>query len=281
MPVKSFSQRRGLKPVVIQLEGMNQNLKNSLWNLLSENVFLKNSTNKSIAIYIKMLWKDFFKYRLDDLLIDFGFIHKFAIFDRLDRNTIDEIQQQIQQQYDYLKWHEIYDFFEFTLNYFESIKLVEAVNRVLERELSGYRFIEGVFTEITDEREIEILQEEISDTNFPAVSRHLQRALELMSDRKNPDYRNSIKESISAVESLAKEITQKPKATLSQALNVLESSKNLHPALKESFLKLYAYTSDEGGIRHAMLTEPDLTLADARFFLLSCTSFINYLKSKL
>jgi hypothetical protein len=46
-------------------------------------------------------------------------------------------------------------------------------------------------------------------------------------------------------------------------------------------MKLYAYTSDEDGVRHAMLEEPDLTVADAKFFLLSCTSFINYLKSKL
>ncbi|MBE8966981.1 hypothetical protein IQ277_12215 [Nostocales cyanobacterium LEGE 12452] len=93
--------------------------------------------------------------------------------------------------------------------------------------------------------------------------------------------RNSIKESVSAVESLAKAITRKPKATLADALKVLEVFHNLHPTLKKSFLTLYGYTSDEGGIRHAMLTEPDLTIADAKFFLLSCTSFINYLKSKI
>ena len=46
-------------------------------------------------------------------------------------------------------------------------------------------------------------------------------------------------------------------------------------------MKLYGYTSDEGGIRHAMLDEPNLTSADARYFLLSCTSFVNYLKAQL
>jgi len=51
--------------------------------------------------------------------------------------------------------------------------------------------------------------------------------------------------------------------------------------LKEAFSKLYGYASDEGGIRHAMLEEPTLSAADAKFFLLSCTSFINYVKSKL
>ena len=55
----------------------------------------------------------------------------------------------------------------------------------------------------------------------------------------------------------------------------------LHSALKDAFSKLYAYTSDEQGIRHAMLDEPNLTRADARFFLLSCTSFVNYLKAQM
>ncbi|WP_372526833.1 hypothetical protein [Piscinibacter sp.] len=51
--------------------------------------------------------------------------------------------------------------------------------------------------------------------------------------------------------------------------------------MKDGFVKLYGYTSDEQGIRHAMLDEPDLHAADARFFLLSCTSFVNYLKAQL
>jgi hypothetical protein len=105
--------------------------------------------------------------------------------------------------------------------------------------------------------------------------------LELLSNRKNPDYRNSIKESISAVESMAKTITQKPKADLEEALRILERSGKIHGALKAGFSKLYGYTSDEGGIRHAMMEEPDLSSSDAQFFLVSCSAFTNYLKSKI
>jgi hypothetical protein len=68
---------------------------------------------------------------------------------------------------------------------------------------------------------------------------------------------------------------------LSDALKVIERRGSLHQALKEGFIKLYGYTSDEGGIRHAMLDEPNLSAADARYFLLSCTSFVNYLKAQL
>ena len=49
--------------------------------------------------------------------------------------------------------------------------------------------------------------------------------------------------------------------------------------VKAGFLKIYGYTSDKEGIRHAMLDESNLTGADARYFLVSCTSFVNYLKS--
>jgi hypothetical protein len=51
--------------------------------------------------------------------------------------------------------------------------------------------------------------------------------------------------------------------------------------MKNAFLNLYGYTSDANGIRHAMMDEPNLTADDAKFFLLVCTSFINYLKTKI
>ena len=126
-----------------------------------------------------------------------------------------------------------------------------------------------------------MLQQSLVSNDFPAVTTHLERALELLSDRKNPDFRNSIKESISAVEAMAQIVARDPKATLGDALKTLDKSKKIHPALKDGFSKLYGYTSDEGGIRHAMLEEPNLRLEDAKFFLLACTTFVNYLKSKI
>ncbi len=160
-------------------------------------------------------------------------------------------------------------------------QLNQFVNRVLEDELSAYRFVNNIFTEFTDKQEIEMLENALTDKDFPNVKAHLQRALELLSDRKNPDYRNSIKESISAVESIAKEIAQKPKAELGEALKEIERKGKLHGAMKNAFLNLYGYTSDANGIRHALMEEPNLTADDAKFFLLTCTSFTNYLKAKM
>ena len=116
---------------------------------------------------------------------------------------------------------------------------------------------------------------------YRPVSEHLARALQLLGDREQPDYRNSIKESISAVESMAKIVTKNDGATLGDALRVLEKNDEIHPALRNGMSNLYGYTNDADGIRHAMLEQPNLTAADAKYFLISCTAFVNYLKSKV
>ena len=152
---------------------------------------------------------------------------------------------------------------------------------MLERELSGYRFVSGRLTDITSSQELEMLETALAESRFAGVDTHLQQALDLYAKRDNPDYRNSIKESISAVEQMAKIVSGKPKATLSEALKEVEKKGSLHKALKDGFIKLYGYTSAAGGIRHAIMDEPKLTAADARYFLLSCTSFINYLKAQI
>ena len=47
--------------------------------------------------------------------------------------------------------------------------------------------------------------------------------------------------------------------------------------MKEGFVKLYGYTSDEHGIRHSMLDIPDIGFAEAKFMLVACSAFANFL----
>ena len=110
----------------------------------------------------------------------------------------------------------------------------------------------------------------------------MKRSLELISDKKNPDYRNSIKESISAVEAYCKYIVHDPKATLGDALKKITVSTSIHPALERGFSAIYGYTSDSGGIRHALTDEKETpSYADAKFMLVACSSFINFLTAKI
>ena len=55
----------------------------------------------------------------------------------------------------------------------------------------------------------------------------------------------------------------------------------MHPALEKAFISMYGYTSDEHGIRHALMDEPSLGFEDAKFMLVSCAGFVNYLRAKV
>lgn len=278
--MKSFSQRKGLKPVaeVAQIGTMNDELRNSLWNALdavfwSSDGFLYGRTGGygEIEEFSRILWADYFKKRIDSRP-GHGSSH-------LSHLIVDEIQVYFFS----CEWNEVYDLLEFLVRVYRRAKprLPGVLNQVLARELAGYKFIDGTLVDITDPQESQMLAEALADTRFAPVTSHLHRALGLLADRKQPDYRNSIKESISAVEAMARIVSENPKATLGEALKVLERKGHLHPALKDGFSKLYGYTNDDDGIRHAMLEEPDLDQSDAQYFLLSCTSFINYLKANL
>ena len=115
------------------------------------------------------------------------------------------------------------------------------------------------------------------------IRMHLSRALELYAQRPEGDYRNSIKESISAVEVYCREKTGEN--TLGKALNKLEQSGLVIPAvLKQAFDKLYAYTNQpDSGIRHALMDDSGAytpQAEEALFMLVSCSAFINYLVKK-
>ena len=93
---------------------------------------------------------------------------------------------------------------------------------------------------------------------------------------------NSIKESISAVESVAREIAPGTR-NLGSALNQLGHRGMLeHPSLRNGLEKLYEYTNEEGGIRHARLndSDPNVGQDEAVFMLGACASFASYLWRK-
>lgn len=271
-----FSERFGHRAPrrELQVDGIDGPLRNSLWNVLDEHVWsVSGFTYRSarfgkphIFPFSAVLWQDFFKLPMDKR-----------------SNTGSDILKTIRAFFfaDATEWWAVYDFLEWTLNHQHNPSLVDAVNAVLERELSGFRFVGNAISPITDAQEVAALNAALADDDFPGVRAHLAAALQHLSDRKAPDYRNSIKESISAVESMAQVVAGAPGATLGDALAAIERSGKLHPALKKGFSSLYGYTGDADGIRHGMMDLPNLGAADAKFFLLSCTSFIGYLKSKL
>jgi hypothetical protein len=275
-----FSIRKGFSPVidVIQKEGMDDALRNGLWNALhlyiwgqiTANHYIEtfNSSNSNVHSLFQHYWLDLFKIPLDDLPNRFGFAH-----------------EKVREYFFECEWYEVYDFVEFTAQNCPGhlkFHFIDFCNHILEKELSAYRFIDSQLTDITSEEEIESIEFAInSTTKYSGAREHLKTSLKFLFDRKSPDYRNSVKESISAVESICVSVSGDHKATLGAALNEIEKSHQLHPAFKKALSKLYGYTSDASGIRHALLEESTITYSDAKFMLVSCSAFINYVLGKI
>jgi hypothetical protein len=137
-------------------------------------------------------------------------------------------------------------------------------------------------TRIISEAEIHSIEDAASQQDrFKPVSTHLSTASKHLSDRNSPDYRNTIKESISSVEAMCQIITGDPKATLGQAVKKLEESGvKLQPAFDGGLQKMYGHTNDAEGYGTHYWDESTLDADDARFMLVSCSAFVNYLKTK-
>ena len=271
----SFSARMGFKPpkVNIQLDSMDEDLRVGLWNIYYLAV-IKGGEPRSF-------------YEGSSRFKDF-YLRLWALYLKKPIDTMPsqhyEIEAAIKKYFYGCQWYEVYDLIEFTarnLEYPHDDEFSSLINPVLERELSGYRFISGQVVAISDENEIASIESALSSSEVPRSAQvHLGLALEMLSSKTAPDYRNSIKESISAVESLARHMTGDPQATLGTALGLIESQGRMHGALKKALSSLYGYTSDESGIRHALLDESTLTFSDAKFMLVVCTAFVNYMIGK-
>lgn len=263
-----FSERMGIIKVsdVFQIDSMSQELRNRIYNFITRSLF---KYKEEEAIY-KHLHSEFYKLPLNS----------FMFLQSSRTGSFDE-------KFFSSEWYQIYDLLEYLLSKYDNHAFVSCVdytkenfiikiNQIFEEERSGYRIIDNLVTPIIDNNEISSIEEAISQQDNASI--HLKTALQHLSNKQKPDYRNSIKESISAVEVILRTITGE--STLGKALNKVQAKIYLPTALKDCIGKLYDFTNGKEGIRHARMEETELKLEDAKLMLVSCSAFVNYLKSK-
>jgi hypothetical protein len=268
-----LSERLGVTPArsLIQVRDLDLTTRSRLWSAVLQvtpdsgrYVF---SSTWMYGVYSK-LWAHYLKLPLDEMPV-----HDQGVRDLLKHKFLKG------------RWYEPLEILEFMLNdggHDNPGELSRLVSKVLDEEKAGLRLRGTHFIEITDEREIAAIEDAVSASadEFTPVRQHLEAALRLYSDRKAPDYRNSIKESISSVEAAVQILTRDPNAELGKALAMLSSKAPLHGAFASALKSLYGYTSDSNGIRHALTEEPSVDAADAKFMLVACAAFVVYLRQK-
>lgn len=269
----SFSERHGLKEVrsVVQHESLDEATRRELWNLLAvlPKEFGKYYQDPTEEGVLEAVWIWYFEKPRDEMPFT-GVVWKM-------------IKQAIMTR----EWNEVLDLLERFMKDWDRLEtskseglkraFLKALNARFESELVGYRFIGLEITPVDSNAEADAIGAALSDTESIAGARHaIDRAIELLADRQTPDYPNSIKESISAVEAVVKKVTGE--GTLGAGLKKLEDAGlRIHPALREAWSKMYGWTSDADGIRHAGIDAASADQALAKYALVTCSAFVSYL----
>ncbi|WP_128422897.1 AbiJ-NTD4 domain-containing protein [Frankia sp. EI5c] len=273
-----FSERQGFisARTEIQTFGIDESFRVAIWNVVFQ-VYFENvrmdwtySTREPFGRLLAGLWTQFHKGPLDELPEAW------------------EMRNKVKEWILKAEWFHVYDLVESFAQLGGDVsppRIFAAVfNATAQRNMGGYRLVDSRIVQATSAEVVEAIDRGLADARQAAtanVQNHLSKALALLADRKSPDYPNSIKESISAVEALARLVTGREKATLGDAVRRFrDSGLDIHPALEGALLKLYGYSSDADGIRHAARDIPSSSHEDALFFLGTCSSFVSYMIAK-
>lgn len=264
----SFEQREGLAPLPSQLQRdqMSNELRSQLWAYVNDLM-----STDSFGIYHG-------SGRWADILRD---AHLYRYHMRKDQFSSHKAYLALGELFEKGEYHEIYGWLDYVMRHDKSLPHFGGeVGVILTNCRSAYRVVDDMIIPIASEEEQAAYEGALADTSagqFSGARSHLKQAGMHLT---NGSFANSVRESISAVESVARVL--EPSGDFSKALAKLEIKLALHPALKRGFTAIYGYTSDEGGIRHALLESGQAAVdeTDAVFFLGACSAFVSYLIGK-
>jgi hypothetical protein len=197
------------------------------------------------------------------------------------RTEFEDVRQDLKEIFlsgDYLQ---IYGWLQHVLRLEPSQSFADDLDQLLQACRSPYRVVgDDVLVPVgsdSDVRTIETAFDNLNANGLLGAREHLKSASSELSAGKFAD---SVRESIRAVESVVRVL--EPHGDFSKALVKLEAKTSIHGALKKGFLAIYGFTSDEQGIRHALLDKDaaDVDEADALFMIGACSAFVSYLINK-
>ena len=186
------------------------------------------------------------------------------------------------------EWFRFYDMCEFLIAHgSQGREIAAAIQRKLDMHNIGGQLVNGKFIPALSREEAGEVGRALT-VPFPEARTHMEKAVSHFRNRERPDYANTVKEAISAVESLVKEWTGK------------EIRSGLHQLARDEILRRDPQASGEGSgkrdslvaalenvwgfatkSRHGLKSgesEPDA--AEAGLILAVCASFVNYMTAR-
>ena len=272
----TFSQAEGIDPLPkpVALGELTRDARNLIWEIIY--ISLQESIEEDFYrnINLKNPWLTIlYRYHVD--LISGAadeFDNDFVVHSRGIKNLILSGEH-----------NRIFDFLEFVLrNQFPPDGFRESIKDIL-KEHTSYTIIDDppsiVPIALPEQRKsIEEAFQLLALGPFEAAQSHLRKSAEHVN---KGDFAGSIRESIHAVESVARSLNADAAVSLTPTLNALSSKISIHPAFKKGIENFYGYASDKDGIRHAGIKkDTDVDMEDAVFMFGSCASFAAFLVNK-
>ena len=276
---RSFSQTYGYEevPAPLKLEELSTEARTSIWNLFYLSLDKSSVSGVMGERWIGDPWRQVFQ----------------TVHVSLDRLPIDDLDMRFETFRASLRrriatqpFHRVFDLLEFVVRHRQCPHwFVRAMEGVFEDCRLAYALDLGppptIIPAVTPEEGAAVVESlrGLQQAGLGGSASHLRNASSCIN---KGDWAGSVRESIHAVESVAGRLDPDGDRTLGSALNVIERRGALHPALKKAFVKLYGYSSNEQGIRHALIDKPEATVGkdEAVFMLGACASFASYLWRK-
>lgn len=268
----TFSQAEGLAelPAPLALKEISSEVRAVLWKVIHDSI-TGDMKRSSMTTGLGRTWEVILK-------------DKHVFFDHL---MIDEFSTNAKLAMASLKtviahgaYNELFDLIQFILRHpATSTTFASHIATALKMGRAAYTVVdEDTIVPLASEAEGTALIVALADLDggpFKGARTHLKNAAQRLHDG---SWADSVRESISAVEAVARVWAPSAK-TLDPALRLLGGAHRLHPALLAGFGKLYGFTNDEKGLRHALLDEESAAVdeADAVYMLGACAAFTSYL----
>lgn len=270
----TFSQAEGLEtlPQPLKLGELSHEARGLIWREFLESI---SETSDRASYRLGGRW--------DKILYDWHVevLHKPA--DEFD-SRLGEALETVKTEIYGAKWNKFFDFVQFVMRHGKCpYRFPNRINWCLNKSRAAYLVVPDpptIMPRATDQEGTAIVHalSALEKAGLRGARIHLIQAGEQLNAG---EYAAAVRESIHAVESVACKLDPRASKTLGPALQALEGHKSVHPALKEGLKRIYGYTSDEGGIRHALLEdEVKVDLEDAVFMIGACASFVSYLIGK-
>ncbi len=274
-PYVPFSQRIGLEPIPPQLKlgEVSAELRRLLYYYISLEI-----DRKSYAPYSSAIFRDEWKRVAMDLHVLFFKQPP----DKFDYGVF-ENQKNLNLFIQRANIGELFNLVEFFIRH-------RGCSDELKRELAGafvttraaYRVFDNKYiAAIGTEEQAAAFERAIAEAETKNANAARKQLIAAGVALRNSDWAGCVRESIHAVEAMAVRLAPGTD-TLGAALKVLEQRGHLHGGLKAAFGSLYGYSSNEEGVRHALVfgDEAQVDEADALFMLGACASFVSYLLAR-